>query len=154
MSLTVPRGDAIPAATDLAFEHEDEFDPFSVYREGDELVGVEQKLPAARESDLREVFGDNFMSHLQLTAAPPVPVSPTPTSIPASSSATPSVRREPSYSPTATSLAAMPDLDMSTLGGLQEMSLEEKLELGRRRHQEYLQRTRGGSEGMPLHGVV
>lgn len=36
----------------------------------------------------------------------------------------------------------MPELDFSALGALQELSLEEKLELGRRRHKEYLERTR------------
>lgn len=40
------------------------------------------------------------------------------------------------------SVLVMPDLDFSALGALQEMTMDEKLELGRRRHQEYLERTR------------
>lgn len=152
-------GDAIPAPSDLAFEHDSDFDPFSVYREGDELIGVEtHKQPEVREAELRQVFGDNLL--IQSTFGRPIPPpslsprSPTsPTSprsyfsspdAPALSlPASPKSRSDASpRTPADSSIMVMPNLDFTALGALQELSLEEKLELGRRRHQEYLERTR------------
>lgn len=165
-----PRGDAIPAPSDLAFEHSPDFDPFSVYREGDELVGVQAKQGLeAREADLRRVFGDYLPQSLGprgsiASHGPASPSSQSPPSLATSASTrargrmssdgsfpevpglTHSPRSKYEASPRTpadgVALSTMPDLDLSVLGSLQELSLEEKLELGRKRHQEYLERTR------------
>lgn len=138
------RGDAIPATTDLAFEVDADFDPFSVYREGDELVGVERnKLPAVREADLREVFGEAFVSQVQMGPSVESPFERPLETLDRR-------QREPCYSPASPKevregvafAVGAGDLDLSALGALQEMSMEEKMELGRRRHQEYLERVR------------
>ncbi|TXT11108.1 hypothetical protein VHUM_01859 [Vanrija humicola] len=133
-------GDAMPAPSDLAFEHDGVFDPFSVYREGDDLIGVDNhnSNPEQREAELRKVFGDAFSA-----ASPDLPLPPL-----SSPSSPTSVKHELSLrTPGDHHTATMPDLDFSVLGALQDMSMEEKLELGRRRHQEYLERTRGDGVG-------
>lgn len=150
-------GDAIPAPSDLAYEHDPDFDPFSVYREGDELIGVEvPRQPELREAELRRVFGD----FLPTQAIPPTsPVSPVPPgtrkssgsagrpSIPSSPVQEAGPSRQAQGSLSGPSGDGMPDLDMSALGALQDLSLEEKLQLGRKRHQEYLERVRAETEG-------
>lgn len=147
-------GDAIPAPSDLAYEHDPDFDPFSVYREGDELIGVEiPRQPEVREAELRRVFGDFLPSQ----AMPPTsPVSPVPPGTRRSSrsgrnSLATSPRNSVGHGRQARNSVSQPgddnmsDLDMSALGALQDLSLEEKLELGRKRHQEYLERVRAES---------
>jgi hypothetical protein len=147
----------------LAFEHDQEFDPFSVYRDGDELIGVEvNKQPETREAELRRVFGNSLplqatysrpISPPALSPRPSLPTnspeslfqSPEPPALSLPSS--PKSRSENSpRTPADAHIVVMPDLDFSALGALQELSLEEKLELGRRRHKEYLERTRAEDE--------
>ncbi|KAL1410003.1 hypothetical protein Q8F55_004003 [Vanrija albida] len=150
-------GDAMPASSDLAFEHDGVFDPFSVYREGDDLIGVDSqnKNLEQRDAELRKVFGDAFSAY---APRPPSGIDAPRQSIPAyspehpppplSSPSSPvSAKHELSLrTPGDQHTATMPDLDFSVLGALQEMSMEEKLELGRRRHQEYLERMRAEGE--------
>jgi hypothetical protein len=150
----------------VAFEHDPDFDPFSVYREGDELIGVEvHKKPEVRESELRSVFGDSIS--LQSAYGRRVSLPTTPRKASAASASSPSGKTSPLYrspeqptltlsppsspwsrsdasprTPTDGIVLTVPELDFSALGALQDLSLEEKLELGRRRHQEYLERTR------------
>lgn len=149
------RGDALPAASDLAFEHDEDFDPFSVYREGDELIGVEHQKPAElREAELRKIFGDYYPPQGPKTSAgaPSVPSSPTvpmsPDRDPPGLSSSPKSGYEASpRTPADHVVTVMPDLDFTSLSALQELSTEEQLELGRRRHQEYVERKRAVEEG-------
>lgn len=143
----------MPASSDLAFEHDGVFNPFSVYREGDDLIGIDSqnKNPEEREAELRKVFGEAFSAYAPrprssvVSTSQAIPAySPEHPPPPLSSPSSPvSAKHELSLrTPADHHVAAMPDLDFSVLGALQEMSMEEKLELGRRRHQEYLERTR------------
>lgn len=143
------RGDAFPAPSDLAFEHDEDFDPFSVYREGDELIGVEMGKPLeAREAELRRMFGDYYPQQGQarpLLGAPSEPNSPTMPMSPdrdaPGGSPSPKSRSEP-VPRASVDAPAVYDLDFSSLSALQELSMEEQLELGRRRHKEYMERKR------------
>lgn len=141
-------GDAIPAPSDLAFEHDPDFDPFSVYREGDELIGVEvPRQLEEREAELRRVFGDYLPSQI---IPPTSPVSSVPPGSRKGSRSAPTSSLEdtgPTSRGPATGSGGMPDLDLSALGSLQELSLEEKMQLGRKRHQEYLERVRAEAVG-------
>ncbi|CAK9783566.1 hypothetical protein CC85DRAFT_330142 [Cutaneotrichosporon oleaginosum] len=128
-------GDALPAPSDLAFEHDSSFDPFSVYREGDELIGVGASSNEARDAALRELFGEYYAAPLSPEREVPG-LSSSPRSRFDESPRTPADAAVPA-------MPGMPPLDFSRLGVLQEMSREEQLELGRRRHQEYLERKKG-----------
>lgn len=142
-------GDAIPAPSDLAYEHDAAFDPFSVYREGDELIGVSvPKQPELREAELRRVFGDYLPSQVVPLTSPVSPVPPGSRNEDrrTSSSSLPRDRSVPKRQPPDNVDECTPQLDLSVLGALQDLSLEEKLQLGRKRHQEYLERVRAEDE--------
>lgn len=150
------RGDALPAPSDLAFEHDPTFEPFSVYREGDELIGVEnQTSHEARDTELRKLFGDYYPAQAKAEsgrvlepASPTVPLSPD-REMPALSSSPRSRFDESPRTPVDVAVPAMPpvpELDFSSLTVLGEMSREEQLELGRRRHQEYMERKRSEAQ--------
>lgn len=136
MDLADSRGDALPAPSDLAFEHDRDFDPFSVYREGDELIGVQHQALSDRDIELRKVFSDYY-------PAVDNPLPATPTEVPGLS-CSPKSRFDESPRTPADALVpatgSLPELDFTSLSALQEMSRDEQLELGRRRHQEYLRK--------------
>lgn len=113
-----------------------------MYREGDELIGVGDASNEARDSALRKLFGEYYQP---LSPEREVPgLSCSPTSRFAESPHTPADTAVPT-------MLAVPELDFSSLTVLQEMSLAEQLELGRRRHQEYMRKRSeakaGGGEG-------
>ncbi len=118
-----------------------------MYREGDELIGIELQQPLeAREAELRKIFGEYYptqgsrVSHGGEPSSPTVPLS-SPDRDPPGLSSSPKSRYEASpRTPADHVVTVMPNLDFASLGSLQELSTEDKLELGRRRHQEYVER--------------
>ncbi|BEI82354.1 hypothetical protein CcaverHIS002_0302220 [Cutaneotrichosporon cavernicola] len=129
-------GDALPAPSDLAFEHDRDFDPFSVYREGDELIGVQHQASSDRDMELRKLFSEYYPSGENAQH-------PNPTDVPGLSCSPRSRFDESLHTPVddaVPTMAPVPELDFAIISVLQEMSREEQLELGRRRHQEYLRK--------------
>jgi hypothetical protein len=105
-----------------------------VYREGDELIGVGAASTEARDTALRALFGAYYSAPLSPEREVPG-LSHSPKSRVDESPRTPADAGVPA-------MPAVPELDFASLAVLQDMSREEQLELGRRRHQEYVERKR------------